>query len=190
METTLLSDLLKASNGEVRLKALSNKFSSRNKDVESFFNGKAVQSTKLYTSATYLVSEITDTIDVLGYFTLATKILAVKQNGLSKAQERIFGRFGVLDNATQCYEIPAILIAQFGRNFSENSKSISGLELMRIALERTEMAASLTSGKTVFLECEPAKSLVAFYEKCGFKALDNVVFSKTNKKLIQMFRFL
>ena len=57
-------------------------------------------------------------------------------------------------------------------------------------MERIERAVSLTSGKIAFLECEPNEKLVHFYESCGFRLLGNIVYSKTNKELIQMFRVI
>ena len=170
MKTTLLSDLLKKENGEVLFKILSDSFTCKNKDVEGFLQGKAIQSSKLYTSATYLVSEISDRIDLLGYFTLATKMLTIKPSNLTATQEKKIRRFVSIDVDTGTYKLPAVLLAQLGRNFSESSQSIKGLNLMRIALERIEKAVSLTSGKLVFLECEPSEKLIALrilsYRQC------------------------
>lgn len=190
MEVTLLSNILKNEDGENQFGLLSEDFVCKNKDVEAFLKKKAAQSSKLYTSATYLISEITDRVDLVGYFTLATKMLIIRQENLSRQQSRIIKRFVSSDVEDHTFELPAILLAQFGRNFSQNSISISGKELMKIALERIEIAISLTSGKVVFLECEPYPKLIAFYEGCGFKCLDNHVVSKDKKQLIQMFRII
>lgn len=61
---------------------------------------------------------------------------------------------------------------------------------MKVALERIEKAVLLTSGKITFLECEPKEKLIKFYENCGFRLLDNVIYSKTSKELVQMFRVI
>lgn len=190
METNLLSNILKKPDGEVLFNFFADAFVSKNKDVENFFKKKAVQSTKLYTSASYLVYDSPNSADLLGYFTLATKMFTLKTKNLSSKQTKILRRFASLDDETNSFRLPSILLAQFGRNFSENSKSIKGLELMKIALERIEYAVSLTSGKVVFLECEKNKKLIEFYQNCGFFLTDNTVFSKNSKKLIQMFRFI
>ena len=182
--------MLKNENGEILFKGLSNLFVCRNKDVEYFLKDKAVQSSKLYTSATYLVSEITDKIDLLGYFTLATKMLTLKSDNLSARQLKVIKRFVSLDEETNTYRLPAVLLAQFGRNFSKSSKSIEGLDLMKIVIERIEKAVSLTSGKVAFLECEPQEKLIDFYKTCGFFLTDNTVLSKHSRKLVQMFRFI
>lgn len=190
MEITLLSDMLKENGGEIQFNGLSDRFVCRNKDVETFLKQKAAQSSKLYTSATYLVSEVTDTIDLLGYFTLATKMLTLRPGNLSSTQSRIIKRFVSLDEETNTFRLPAVLLAQFGRNFAGDSKSVKGSGLMKIALECVETAVSLTSGKVVFLECEPNKKLVDFYQKCGFFLTDNSVLSKAGAEMIQMFRFI
>lgn len=190
MKTTLLSEFLKKEDGEIQLKGLSETFSCKNKDVEYFLKDKAVQSSRLYTSATYLVSEITDKIDLLGYFTLATKMFTIKYDNLSAGQLKVIKRFVNIDKEANVFRLPTVLLAQFGRNFSVTSKSISGFDLMKISLERIEKAVSLTSGKIVFLECEPNKKIIEFYENCGFFLTDNIVPSKSGNELIQMFRFI
>ncbi len=85
MQTNLLSNLLKSEDGEILFTLFSESFVSKNKDVEAFLKTKAVQSVKLYTSSTYLVYESAEYIDLLGYFTLATKM----QDSLALIQRQI-----------------------------------------------------------------------------------------------------
>ena len=81
---------------------LTESFSSVNKDVEVFLKQKAVQSVKLATSSTYMVFH-KDVADLLGYFTLALKMLTVKKAGLSATQEKILKRFGSFDEESEDY---------------------------------------------------------------------------------------
>ncbi len=60
------------------------------------------------------------------------------------------------------------MIAQLGRNFSEDSSSISGTDLISFALEQVKYIMSLSSGKTVFLECGKKQKLIDFYLANGF----------------------
>ena len=166
---------------------LAETFESKNKDVELFLKEKALQSSKLFTSSTYLVAEESD---LVGYFTLATKMLTLRPENLSSAQVKVIKRFVSLDSDTNTYRLPAILLAQFGRNFSKDSVSIAGNNLMKTALEHINRVVSLSSGKIVFLECEPKEKLISFYETCGFRLLGNIVYSKDNKELVQMFRVI
>lgn len=187
METTVLCDFLKQDNGDILFQRLAETFKSKNRDVELFLNEKALQSSKLCTSSTYLVAE---EFDLVGYFTLATKMLTLRLGNLSSTQSKVIKRFVSLDSDTNTYRLPAILLAQFGRNFSDNSASIAGKKLMEIALEHITRVVSLSSGKIAFLECEPKKKLIAFYKNCGFRLLDNIVYSKDKKELVQMFRVI
>ena len=184
-----LVDLLN-NNGEDFFNFLSASFSSPNKDVEQFLKEKAVQSVRLSTSSTYLVVPKENPLNLLGYFSLATKMLTLKKISLSKTTEKIISRFGYYDEDSDSYKIPAILIAQFGRNFNANCNSFAGTDLMSIALQQIKDILSFTSGKTVFLECEKKKDLVEFYESNGFSILDNEVLSRNKNELIQLFRLL
>ena len=185
-----LVDLLETEDGELFHNVISSCFFSKNKDVEKFLKEKAVQSVKLCTSSTYLVISKENPNDLLGYFSLATKMLTLKKVSLSKSTERTISRYGYYDEDSDSYKIPAILIAQFGRNFNESSKSISGADLMGITLRQVKTVLSFSSGKTVFLECEKKKILIDFYLDKGFIALDNEVISKDSKELKQMYRLV
>jgi hypothetical protein len=179
-------------NGEQYFYLIAESFKSPNKDVESFLKTKSVHATRLNTATTYLVyNEISSIkIDLVGYFSLAMKMLTIKKTSLSASKEKIINRFGYYDADSDSYKIPAILIAQFGRNYDEKSSSIPGLDLMDICLKQIKNILSFLSGKTVFLECEKNQKLIQFYKEKDFILLDNEVFSKNSKELIQMYRLL
>ncbi len=184
-----LFELLSMDGGENLFKKMANSFSSINKDVEVFFKEKAVQSCRLNTSSTYIIVSTDGKLDVLGYFTLATKMLTIKLSTLSKSEQKVISRYGYYDEDSDSLKIPAILIAQLSRNF--NSKNIvSGSDLMDIALKQVKSIFNLTSGKTVFLECEKIKKLTDFYESQNFKFIDAKLLSRDNKELIQMYRLI
>ena len=187
-----ISELLAMENGEEYFNLTAQTFESPNKDVESFLKNKSVQATKLNTATTYLVyNERTPVeIDLVGYFSLAMKMLTLKKVSLSKSTEKVISRFGYYDEDSDSYKVPAILVAQFGRNFSANSSSIPGSELMAITLRQVKEVLSFLSGKTVFLECEKEQKLIDFYKSNGFSILDNEVLSKDKKELMQLYRLL
>ena len=183
--------MLKIDGGEDFFSAVSNSFESKNADVENFLWNKAVAATRLNAAATYLVVSYDDkNFDILGYFSLATKMLTLKKSALASKERRAISRFGYFDESSQSYNLPAILIAQFGRNFNEKSKSIKGAALMDIAIKQVENILNLTSGKAVFLECEQHKKLIDFYVENGFQSLNNTIISRNNKKLTQLFMIL
>ncbi|MBR0497136.1 MAG: hypothetical protein IJJ71_13310 [Treponema sp.] len=191
VHTIRLFDLLAIDGGEQFFESIANSFMSKNADVEQFFRKKAVQATKLNTAATYLViSYENKKFYLLGYFTLATKMLTLKQDSLSKIECKAISRFGYFDEDSLSYKLPAVLIAQFSRNFNESSKSISGDDLMDIALDKIKDVLHSTSGKAVFLECEQKKSIIEFYMRNNFQPLGNTILSKDNKELTQLYIIL
>ena len=186
-----LYDLMAMDGGENFFSSVANSFVSKNTDVELFLREKAVQATKLNTAATYLVTSYENkSFDLLGYFTLATKMLTLKQASLSKTECKIISRFGYFDEDSLSYKLPAILIAQFSRNFNTNSKSIKGSELMNIALEKIRDILHSTSGKAVFLECEQSEKIISFYTSNNFQPLRNTILAKDNKELTQLYMIL
>ena len=189
--TIRLFDLLAMDGGEQFFKSIANSFTSKNEDVELFFREKAIQATKLNTAATYLVISFENKkFDLLGYFTLATKMLTLKQSSLSKTECKSISRFGYFDEDSLSYKLPAVLIAQFSRNFNKKSSSISGSDLMDIALDKIKDILHSTSGKAVFLECEQSEKIIDFYINHNFQPLGNTVFSKDNKELTQLYMIL
>ena len=57
--------------------------------------------------------------DLLGYFTLETKMLTLKQDSLSKTECKAISRFGYFDEDSLSYKLPAVLIAQFSRSATQ-----------------------------------------------------------------------
>ena len=187
-----ISELLSMENGEQYFYSIAESFKSPNKDVETFLKTKAMQATKLNTATTYLVyKEISPIeIDLVGYFSLAMKMLTLKKSSLSSSKEKVISRFGYYDEDSDSYKVPAILVAQFGRNFDDESASIFGNDLMTITLNQVKTALSYLSGKTIFLECEKEQKLIDFYKEQGFILLDNEITSKNSKELLQMYRLI
>ena len=115
------------------------------------------------------------------------KMLTLKKSSLSSSKEKVISRFGYYDEDSDSYNVPAILVAQFGRNFDDESASVFGNDLMTITLNQVKTALSCLSGKTVFLECEKEQKLVDFYEGSGFIALcfqTGIFLSSRHKKIL------
>ena len=88
-----LFELLSMDGGESYFKKIADSFSSINNDVEIFFKEKAAQSCKLNTSSTYVIVSTDSKLEVLGYFTLATKMLTIKLSTLSKSEQKTISRY-------------------------------------------------------------------------------------------------
>ena len=135
-------------------------------------------------STYYVVSDL----DFVGYFTLAIKTVVLNSSSFSSKEKSKLERFSKLDSENKTYTVPAILLAQFSRNFSESSKSISGKLLMEIALNQIQEIQDRAGGSLMFLECENIPSLIDFYASCGFKMLDSTRIKDNENELLQMFK--
>lgn len=183
-----LDALLKTDGGDVVFDALKNSFTSKNLDVEHFLKSSAVQSMHLHQSSTYLV--MTRDFILLGYFTLALKVIRIDATLLSNRESLKLQRFSMPDKANNSFIVPAILIAQFSKNFTRSVLSISGSDLMAITLEYVRSIQSQVGGLITFLECEPIEKLVNFYRSQSFRLLNKKTISKTDKELLQMYRLI
>lgn len=141
-----------------------------NLEVEDFLKNKAMQSSRLSTSQTYLVID-DDTCQLLGYYTLVVKSYAVKGALLSSSNRRLISRFAEEDEAGN-FHASVYLIAQIGKNFAlAKEKQISGARLIGLALDEFRAIKRRVGGKLVMVERENnCANLLAFYHANGFKS--------------------
>lgn len=78
------------------------------------------------------------------------------------AQKKI-ERFAKLDEGTNSYDVSAFLIAQFGKNTAVNS-SVTGNDMMNMAISVLSKVQRQVGGGIVFLECEDNGRLIDFYQ--------------------------
>lgn len=85
--------------------------------------------------------------------------------------------------------MPAFLIAQLGKNFSE--VKITGTSLLILAIEKINEVRHQIGGGVVFLEAEDHAKLLDFYQRPenGFIPFDERT-AADGTKLIQLYRFL
>lgn len=169
-----------------------------NRDVEYFFNHKAIEFSNQRLSITYLLyTSYKGNPTLIGYFTLSNKTFLVSKRIFSKTKQKKITKFGIYNNELKRYLISAPLIAQISKNFTDGLNGlITGDELLKIACDKVSEAHSIIGGRIVYLECEDNEKLIEFYNKHGF-----VEFGKRNldqdelelipgKYLIQMLRYL
>ena len=122
--------------GEADLQEAVSDFSCpKNPDVEHFLKDNAIEFTKKNQSVTYLVMSNEDGM-IVGYFTIALKPITVNANRMSNTVKRKLQRISKLDEATGTYTAAAFLIAQLGKNFTNQlNKRISGEELLDMGLD-------------------------------------------------------
>ena len=159
--------------GEPALHELLSGFSCpKNPDVERFLKKSAIEFTKKNQSVTYLVVSAED-VRLLGYFTLALKPLTVRGETVSNTMKRKLLRISELDESSDTYTMSAYLVAQLGKNFSENEgKEISGEELLKLAWDKIKEIQYLGGGMVTFLEAENEGKLLDFYKANRFSQFD------------------
>ena len=182
--------------GENDLEKILSDFSSpKNSDVESFLKKNAVEFTKKNQSATYLVFSLED-MCLVGYFSITMKPVTVNVTGMSNSVKRKLSRLSRFDQSTDSYTVSAYLIAQLGRNYSDEVKyPITGKMLMDFAVDTLHEIQRQLGGLMVYLECEEKEPLLKFYqEQNGFRLFGERITEKdeigNNHKLLQLLNFL
>jgi hypothetical protein len=125
-------------------------------DVEEFLKFKAIEFAKQHIAATHLVfSSYKDAMVLVGYFTLASKTIAIYKKNLSKTLQKRVGKFAQYDSGLKRYSLSAPLIGQMGKNFTNGYNSlITGNELLLLACDKVRKIQLELGGKIVYLECE------------------------------------
>ncbi len=180
--------------GEDELLQILSEFSCPlNPDVERFLKYSSIEFTKKNQSVTYLVFSVADG-KLLGYFTLALKPLTVRGETVSNTVKRKLLRVSELDKKSDTYTMSAYLIAQLGKNYSENDgKMITGAELLGLAWNKIKATQYMFGGMVTFLETENEEKLLSFYRDNRFSQFDTrQTASDTDEahELVQLLRLL
>ena len=180
--------------GEDELRQILSEFSCpMNPDVERFLKHSSIEFTKKNQSVTYLVFSAVGG-KLLGYFTLALKPLTVRGETVSNTVKRKLLRISELDQKSDTYTMSAYLIAQLGKNYSENDgKMITGAELLELAWDKIKTAQYMFGGMVTFLEAEDEEKLLSFYRGNRFSQFDTrQTASDTDEphELMQLLRLL
>lgn len=165
--------LRQGEGGEDLLRQVLSTFScKKNVDVEKFLLNQSIDFTKKNQSVTYTVFT-PDYADLIGYFTITIKPISVNGAGFSNTVKRKIARVSEQDPENGNYSLSAYLIAQLGKNFSNNvNELITGEQLLEFAVEKVEELQYMAGGMVVFLEAENEEKLLDFYEANGFKRFD------------------
>jgi len=159
-----------------------------NKDIENFLKNSAVIFAQKHQAVSYLVFSKKNG-SLLGYFALAIKTISVKAQNISKSIQRKLSRMSVLNDDGE-YNIPAYLIAQLGKNYQPGlNDSITGNDLLVLAMEQISHIQYKVGGILCVLECENKNELLDFY--CGrnhFVAFGTRKTRSTDKNLLQLLK--
>ena len=191
-----LSDMIEHM-GEDETKIILSSFSCPlNKDIENFLKNKAIEFSKRTTAKTHLVFWQTDDRkykEFVGYYTVASKVITVDRDILSNTEAKKLRNQGIYDESRHTYTVPAPLIAQLGKNYSNgNDTLISGADLLHLAVNKVRKIQKEIGGRFMYLECEDNEKLLAFYTKYNFKifgkrALDRDETDVKGEYLIQLY---
>lgn len=83
-------------------------------------------------------------------------------------------RSGKRSAAKHISEIPAILIAQFGKNYKAD-KRISGDDFMNLVFIQIQKAREIIGGQTIVLDSVNNDKVINFYESFGFTKYGSIV---------------
>ncbi len=158
-----------------------------NQEVEDFLKCKALQSSRLSASQTYLAIDDVS-CQLLGYYTLVLKSYTVKGALLSSSNRRLISRFAEQD-VDGNFHAAVYLIAQIGKNFAiPQTRQISGTQLIGMALDEFRMIKLHVGGKLVMVEREDDRpKLHAFYQTNGFKSWTKRNDANSKARYDQMF---
>jgi hypothetical protein len=124
--------------------------------------------------------------ELLGYFSLANKVLELSASLLSKTDQKRAARFGVR-TPHDTFQMSMPLIAQLGKNYNASlTYAIAGNELLSIACNKVFALQRELGGRFVYLECEDARFLIDFYTRNGFR---RIKMEKTENQLVRMLKY-
>ncbi len=195
-----LQDMIKElGNERETVKRIVSEFSCPlNKDVEFFLRSSAITFSEQGIANTHLVfASYKDEPVLVGYYTLCLKTIRVTRSSVSSNLRRRLNKFAAANPDTGEMYIVSPLIAQLGKNYTNGyNKLITGDELLSMALDRVREIQRISSGKTVYVECEDNPKLLEFYESNGFVTFNKRILEKdetdvmNGQYLMQLLRYL
>ena len=164
--------------GEDAAKGVLSNFSCPlNPDVEFFLTKKAIDFAKQSWAQTHLVfASYKDEWVLVGYFALSNKYIRISSKRLGKSSgslRRRIAKFATYDSTLKSYILAAPLIAQLGKNYSNDyNELITGDELLDEACKKIARFQFDVGGRFAYLECEDKPKLTDFYSRNGFCEFD------------------
>ncbi len=138
----------------------------KNEEVEYFLKNNAFDFSERKQAVTYLIFHKNIFV---AYFTLAKKLIQVEKEKISKSILKRLVRIAE-DTGEDMITVPAILVAQLGKNYFQNrNKMLPGENLLSIIHYFIIEIQSLIGGVVYFLECDSDRQkVIEFYERNNF----------------------
>lgn len=154
-------------------------------DVEVFLREKAVDFAQRGWAQTHLVFTTQNGEFLLvGYFTLALKVISVPVANISKSVQKRISSFSTYDSNIDAFCLSAPLIAQLGKNFHNNyNELITGSDLLTITCDKILSLMKDLGGRFTYIECEDKPALLDFYKRNGYFEFNRRSLSQNEKGL-------
>lgn len=193
-----LNEMIKQLGEDYVKDILSNFSCPLNKDVELFLKQKAIDFSKQGIAQTTLVfGSHKQKLELFGYYSLANKTIIVPKKSITKTMSKRVNRFGEYNEMAKGYVISAPLIAQLGKNFSNDLNMVMrGDELLQMACDKISEIHRVIGGRFTYLECEDNPNLLDFYSRNGFVSFGKRKLDKdetdvmNGQYLIQLLKYL
>jgi hypothetical protein len=147
---------------------------SLDNDIEFFLKNRAVSYENLSKSRTYLILDEDELISgkisdltILGYISLALKVLTVPEDTSNRMRKEIDGLSAKI-HGEQITAFPVYLIGQLGKNTKLPKNVISGKQLLDYAFDAMQPAVNAVGGRYILIECHDKEELIRFYKSNGF----------------------
>lgn len=171
-----LGDLINSEDfDELKFLPVLEEFScSRDTDVERFLKTLAIRYQRSDFGKTFLIIddqklEFESKMKIIAFFTLGVVSLDISQMNNSQ-RKAILGNFPKNGNPNN---VPAFLIAQFGRSDSYFSEQLPGTVMMKECFSQMYEAQKIVGGRVIVLDCK--EQLIKYYEKSyEFKSLGSL----------------
>ena len=177
-----------------RLKELLSSFScEKDRDIEYFLHNRAIEFESVNKSRTYLLCDVNALCNegrfvILGYFTVALKVLDLPDDLSNRARKNLDGISAKLRGEI-IRTVPCYLIGQLAKNSSiPKEQSVKGFELINYAISVIKSAKAFVGGRCVIVECRDSQKLLKFYIDNGFEQFDKI--PSKDAPMVQMLRTL
>ncbi len=189
-KTINILDMIEAIGEESVNLILSDFSCPKNVEIEAFIRKSAVDFAKRKISVTHLVMDEQGRLAAI--FSLTHKAVKIQEAVLSSALKKKIKRYAQLDEEAGSYMVSAFLIAQFGKNYEEDTENLlSGNSLMDNVMDILTAVQRDIGGGVVYLECEDKTQLLSFYqnENNCFRVFGERYSEVDQVKYIQLLRF-
>lgn len=170
----------------------------KDKDIENFLRekNKAIRFENLLKARTYLIfdkeqleRENSGQLVILGYISLAQKVLSIPEDVSNQFRKKIDGLSAKI-HGQLITEFPVYLIGQLGRNSEIRSTDLPGKVLLDYADSVISVAMNAVGGRATMIECHNKQDLIRFYSQNGFQIIGKEPdeFSAEKQQMVQMIR--